>query len=161
MERDHFMTNWGFMWHWLRVQKLSSKTCVLTTLSLMKRTMKQWTFEKIERNSVFNRLCYQARNYVGKKIIFRCSYTAVRDLHVFCDASHRAYGKVTYLVHQGEVSFFQSKARITPFKSQKKEENKELSIPASELMAAYLGIVIATIIIAAPKPLEIKLQVYL
>ena len=63
-----------------------------------------------------------------------------------------SYGKVTYLVHQGEVSFFESKARITPFKSQQKEEDKELSIPASELMAAYLGVVIATIIIAAPEP---------
>ena len=115
----------------------------------------------MERNRVFNRLCYQERNYFGKKIIFRCSYTAVRDLHVFCDASHRAYGKVAYLVHRGEVSFVESKARITPFKSQQKEEGKALSIPALELMAAYLGVVIAKIIIAAPEPLGIKLQVYL
>jgi hypothetical protein len=86
--------------------------------------------------------------------------TAVRELHV-CDASCRAYGAVAYSVHQGEVSFVESKVRIMPIKSQQKEEDKELSIPESELMAAYLGVLIATIIITALEPLGIKLQVYL
>ena len=42
-----------------------------------------------------------------------------------------------------------------------KEEDKELSIPEAELMAAYLGVLVATIIITALEPLGVKLQVYL
>jgi Pao retrotransposon peptidase len=94
------------------------------------------------------------RSYLG-------AATALRDLHVFCDASRRAYGAVAYLVHQGEASFVESKGRITPIKSQQKEEDRELSIPESKLMAAYLGVLIATNIIAALEPLGIKLRVYL
>ena len=84
-----------------------------------------------------------------KTMSLRRSYfgaaTAVRELHLFCDASRRAYGAVAYLVHQKEVSFVESKVRITPIKSQRKEEDKELSIPEAELMAAYLGVLVATV----------------
>ncbi|KZS07276.1 Uncharacterized protein APZ42_029040 [Daphnia magna] len=87
--------------------------------------------------------------------------SAVRNLHIFCDASRRAYGVVSYLVHQGEVSFVESKARITPIMSHQREEDKELSIPESELMASYLGVFITSIIILALEPLGFKLKIYL
>ncbi|XP_057374753.1 uncharacterized protein LOC130695607 [Daphnia carinata] len=87
--------------------------------------------------------------------------SAVRDLHIFCDASRRAYRAVAYLVHQGEVSFVESKVRVTPIKSYQRKDDKELSIPESELMAAYLGTLVASIIISALEPLGSKLKVYL
>ena len=62
--------------------------------------------------------------------------SAVRDLHVFCDASRRVYGVMAYLVHQEQVGFVEAKSRITPIKSNHRENEKELSIPELELMAA-------------------------
>jgi hypothetical protein len=82
-------------------------------------------------------VCATKQKIMSAKKSYFGAATAVRDLHVFCDASRRAYGAVAYLVHQGEVSSVESKARITPIKSQQKEEDRELSIPESELMAAY------------------------
>lgn len=86
--------------------------------------------------------------------------SVIRDLHIFCDASRRAYGTVAYLVHQKEVAFVQSKVRITPIKDHQREGELELSIPEAELMAAYLGVLIATTIISALEPLGIKLRVF-
>jgi hypothetical protein len=106
---------------------------------------------------VSSMVCATKQKIMSVKRSYFGAATAVRDLHVFCDASRRAYSAVAYLVHQGEVSFVESKARITPIKSQQKEEERELSIPESELMAAYLGVLVATIIIAALEPLGIKL----
>jgi len=87
--------------------------------------------------------------------------SVIRDLHVFCDASRRAYGAVAYFVHQKEVSFVQSKVRITPIKDQKREGERELSISEADLMAAYFGVLIASTIISALGPLGIKLPVFL
>lgn len=87
--------------------------------------------------------------------------SVIRDLHIFCDASRRAYGAVAYLVHQKEVAFVQSKVRITPIKDHQREGERELSIPEAELMAAYLGVLIATTIIPALELLGIKLRVFL
>jgi len=55
------------------------------------------------------------RSYFGEA-------SAVRDLHIFCDASRRA-NDAAYLVQQGEVSFVKSKARITPIKNHQTEED--------------------------------------
>ncbi|XP_064632760.1 uncharacterized protein LOC135491050 [Lineus longissimus] len=56
------------------------------------------------------------------------------ELHVFCDASAKAYGGVVYLrqIHTNTVSLVISKARVTPVK-------QLLTIPRAELMGALLG----------------------
>jgi hypothetical protein len=42
-----------------------------------------------------------------------------------------------------------AKSRITPIKDSQREGEREISIPEAELMAAYLGTLLATNIIAA------------
>lgn len=58
-------------------------------------------------------------------------------LHVFCDASEKAYSAVAYLQGRNEsgetvTSFVASKARIAPL--------KELTLPHLELMGASMGV---------------------
>lgn len=64
-----------------------------------------------------------------------------RELHVFCDASERAYGTVAYLrVRDGHdhvhVAFVMARSRVSP--------KKQLSMPRLELSAALLGAQLAT-----------------
>lgn len=69
--------------------------------------------------------------------------TSVRDIHVFCDASERAYGSVAYLrtedQHgQTEVAFLTARSRVAPRKQQ--------SIPRLELCAALTGAQLAKVL---------------
>ena len=71
------------------------------------------------------------------------SPTSIRDLHIFCDASERAYGSVAYLRtedDQGEihVAFILARSRVAP--------KKQLSIPRLELSAALTGAQLARVI---------------
>lgn len=64
------------------------------------------------------------------------SPTSNRDLHIFCDASERAYGSVAYLwTEDGQsevhVSFVLARSRVAP--------KKQLSMPRLELSAALTG----------------------
>lgn len=59
--------------------------------------------------------------------------TSARNIHVFCDASERAYGSVAYLRTEDpngkvEVAFLVARSRVAPKKQQ--------SIPRLELCAA-------------------------
>ncbi len=71
------------------------------------------------------------------------SATSLRDMHVFCDASERAYGSVAYLrtedQHgQAEVAFLTARSRVAPKKQQ--------SVPRLELCAALTGAQLAQVL---------------
>ncbi|KAM9735349.1 uncharacterized protein ACNS7B_014625 [Menidia menidia] len=66
-----------------------------------------------------------------------------RTVHIFCDASERAYGAVAYLRTEGqdghvEVSFLTARSRVAPKKQQ--------SMPRLELCAALTGAQVATLL---------------
>ena len=53
------------------------------------------------------------------------------ELHVFADASSKAYGAVIYLVHNEESAFVMSKTRVKPL--------KEITLPRLELLASFVA----------------------
>ncbi len=69
--------------------------------------------------------------------------SAIRELHIFCDASERAYGSVAYLRTTDEqghihVAFILARSRVAP--------RKCLSVPRLELSAALTGAQLAKVI---------------
>lgn len=54
-----------------------------------------------------------------------------------------------------------SKSLITPIKDSQRDREREISIPEAELMAAYLGTLLATTIIAALKKNGIRMKIFL
>lgn len=62
-------------------------------------------------------------------------------LHVFADASTRAYGAVAYLTNNNDVSFVMAKNRVAPLKN--------LTLPKLELMAAVVASRVARFVIDA------------
>ena len=86
--------------------------------------------------------------HIDKISIPRCYVTAVldspnawRDIHIFCDASERAYGSVGYLrtedaSGQVQVAFLAARSRVAPKRQQ--------SMPRLELCAALTGAQLAT-----------------
>ena len=69
--------------------------------------------------------------------------TATRELHIFCDASERAYGSVAYMRivddhQQVHVAFVLARSRVAP--------KKQLSIPRLELSAALTGAELAKVL---------------
>ncbi|XP_058508983.1 uncharacterized protein LOC131475122 [Solea solea] len=71
------------------------------------------------------------------------SPTSSRDLHIFCDASERAYGSVAYLrtedaQNEVHVSFVLARSRVAP--------KKQLSMPRLELSAALTGAQLASVL---------------
>ncbi len=66
-----------------------------------------------------------------------------RDLHIFCDASERAYGSVAYMRTENNeghihVSFVFARSRVAP--------RKQMTIPRLELSAALTGAQVANIL---------------
>lgn len=80
------------------------------------------------------------------------SVVCTRTIHVFCDASERAYGSVAYLHTEDqhgrvEVSFLTARSRVAPKKQQ--------SMPRLELCAALTGAQLAALL---QKELTLPLQ---
>ena len=68
-----------------------------------------------------------------------CNTTQDSQLHVFCDASSKAYGAVAYIVNGSETYLLTSRARVNPVPSR--------SIPQLELTALQVGAQLTTYII--------------
>ena len=66
---------------------------------------------------------------------FSSSPTKPVDLHVFADASMKAYGAMAYLQQDREVAFVMAKSRAAPL--------KHLTLPRLELKAAVVAAVVA------------------
>lgn len=69
-------------------------------------------------------------------------------LHVFNDASSKAYGAVAYLTVNGESNILTSKARVTPMKTR--------SLPQLELTAIQIGTRLARYITTTLKSVDIE-----
>ena len=63
------------------------------------------------------------------------------QLHIFTDASLRAYGAVVYLRQNNSVALVMSRSRVTP--------TKMITLPRLELMAAVTGVRLANFVIAS------------
>nr|XP_057925810.1 uncharacterized protein LOC131127691 [Doryrhamphus excisus] len=103
-----------------------------------------WEYELPQLAQVILPRCYTDR-------FTDCSISN-RTIHVFCDASERAYGSVAYLLTdcgegQVQVAFLAARSRVAP--------KKQLSIPRLELCGALTGAQLASVLI---KELTIKIQ---
>ena len=73
----------------------------------------------------------EATELVIPQRYFTALQFAVQDLHVFADASTKAYGAVAYFSQDTYTSLVMSKTRVAPLKT--------ISLPRLELMAAVLA----------------------
>ncbi|XP_057377031.1 uncharacterized protein LOC130698388 [Daphnia carinata] len=73
----------------------------------------------------------------------------ITEIHIFVDASQQAYGAIAYVCNKTQQSFAFSKSRVAPLK----KDQRLLTLPQMELMAATIGTRIATSILNAFKPL--------
>lgn len=94
----------------------------------------QWESELPQLSQISQPRCYSP-----------CLQSTVRrrSLHVFCDASERAYGSVAYLSTEDvqsniQVAFLAARSRVAP--------KKQLSIPRLELCAALTGAQLGTVL---------------
>lgn len=88
------------------------------------------------------------RSYLG-------SSAAVQRLQVFVDASHEAFGATAFIDDYVNSSFVASKSRVCPLQMEGREKP---TIPLMELMAALLGIQLATTIINSFKKANVSLK---
>ena len=63
------------------------------------------------------------------------------QLHIFADASLRAYGAVVYLRHNNSVALVMSRSRVAP--------TKTITLPRLELIAAVTGVRLANFVITS------------
>ena len=85
----------------------------------------------------------EATELVIPRRYFTAIQFAVQDLHVFADASTKAYGAVAYFSQDTYTSLVMSKTRVAPLKT--------MSLPRLELMAAVLATRLATFILSSIK----------
>ena len=74
-------------------------------------------------------------------------------LHVFADASIRAYGAVAYLCHNNHSSLAIARTRVAPLKTK--------TLPRLELMAAVVAARLATFVISSLSPINEDISIHL
>jgi len=87
------------------------------------------------------------RSYFG-------SSQQIQRLQVFEDASPSAFGAAAYFVNNNQTAFIMAKIRVAPLKIVGREKP---TIPLMELMAALLGVQLATTIINAMKKARVDI----
>ena len=87
------------------------------------------------------------RSYFG-------SSQQIQRLQVFVDASPSAFGAAAYFVNNNQTAFIMAKIRVAPLKIVGREKP---TIPLMELMAALLGVQLATTIINAMKKARVDI----
>lgn len=101
---------------------------------VLRQAWEAWEDELKHLSSVSIPRCYSPSSVEGTDTLY--------DLHVFCDASERAYGAVAYLTVQAgdtiHTSFVMARSRVAPKRQQ--------SIPRLELCAALAGAQLAKLI---------------
>ncbi|KAK7902058.1 hypothetical protein WMY93_018827 [Mugilogobius chulae] len=100
------------------------------------QTWKEWERELPELPNIMLPRCYTSRALD--------STSSIRDLHIFCDASEKAYGSVAYLRTESssghvEVAFVTARSRVAPRKQQ--------TIPRLELCGALTGAQLASVLV--------------
>ncbi|KAL3976302.1 alcohol-forming fatty acyl-CoA reductase [Sarotherodon galilaeus] len=107
------------------------------------RKERDWDDPSLPHNLLETWKSWEEELYLPQIAIPRCYTskemdvsTTVRDIHIFCDASERAYGAVAYLRSDDleghvELSFLLARSRVAP--------KRNLTIPRLELCAALLG----------------------
>ena len=87
------------------------------------------------------------RSYFG-------SSQQIQRIQVFVDASPSAFGAAAYFVNNNQTAFIMAKIRVAPLKIVGREKP---TIPLMELMAALLGVQLATTIINAMKKARVDI----
>ena len=84
---------------------------------------------------------------------FQCTPSSPVALHIFADASTKAYGAVTYLHQRKQVAFTMSKTRVAPLKA--------LTLPRLELLAVVQTARLGNFIVRSLQHSKFKINAYL
>ncbi|MCY3927479.1 MAG: A17 family peptidase [Acidobacteria bacterium] len=84
---------------------------------------------------------------------FQFTPSSSATIHVFADASTKAYGAVVYLHQNNQISFIMSKTRVAPL--------KQLTLPRLELMGAVLAARLSNFILRSFQHTQLHTSIHL